>query len=1361
MIAPLSLSPNFSGDGECKWRRESKHRGRMSSRRKSGKLPSFNAPVKSTRLDAWPRGYPSSHLWLDARVHGRRAAFSKRARVILLATAALLCLGRAFLELIARMREHPPASPTGVMSFARAGSPRCVRPLLTVLAPQFEHARAACALHSRCAFVAWSRFTLRATLCATPPSQEHSLASTLAHHHDAPAAVAGASVHESVASFTSTSGAVQSDARTHPADQPSNLPWKAQPIPQFRSTQPIGISLHSVKPGCDAVPLDVADELSTSCARIATGRFVQAAGRVSACEPGDELQRIAATSLHEASVACMAFPGAKCGAFVWHPFPHTHSAEGTVAIASLCRRLQTDTSHAVSVDSASAYTSFSEFGTTGSVLSGEDVTRSSTGHVLMDAPWMPVQAARPKWAARRTSGGSVVYTLVRANCGELELTQALKVRSIEEAISVCASHSLCTAVTVWPSHGVGVMCQGLHGYEADEEAISAEAIGCDNYRHSEALVDASTGQTPTCRWTSLNSLCARGMSAALYREDGQAVCDACPPDGCPYVSEDMSAPHSPAGFNMRLQSILTRAGLCINPRAFNPSVFEHKGTTYTAVRLANGTQCYGRSSDGDWELDFGQVRPLCSGIAVCRVPSDSLVPETQACSVLDLGEPGFAQYKGMMHDFNIGAEDPRGFSFNGSVWIVAYVPVPIIVGDWQGTSQRPLLVELDRALQPKSTRVIDSEWHPPVTKPQKNWMPMVNGRELLMVHGLDPLRVCKIDFAASKCRTLGPTPGVATATKTLTQQLLRKQQDVRGAGSTLRGGTPFVHDSSDRHSWIALTHEYSAMPFGKRYTHRLVRLSRTSAGLEITYKSDAFRLPEAPNEYVSAPQDVQFAAGMIVQHEGYALVSYGISDCHAWLAKIKLPYSQADLHQPSSSQNSNANGKQSSKRQQRTKAAEILVEAPVTARGAIGADARGMAANIINIEQSVGLGVMVFDTTPPSAIYKEVWPLGAADLEHIKRRLVSSNLELCCPSLTVRHWWPIRLQPATSGLLVLVWSSELETDAPPPLTLSHVHEVWLPNQSLDDMSVRNSNADVNDHELFKQDEEQQRRHFLLLHKYQRLPERVIEMPYLAARVGCFLSSRGNAWAAMERLPDIARHSAFVAIAIGDSPWASGLDATIAGFQSSLAFERTAALIVIARRGLNSLVDKLGLTRVTSGRNSSGHRATSEMAVSSGNIIVMDDKELVEEEELIASSDVLISVPRLGVSPTSIEARARACAVPVISSRGGSVRSYARSCELDTCNAEVREHFNSRTVFGATWSEPVHGDVAEALLRAYSSASELPRMAASSQHHISSTQTAAAEALTSAVSRLVPQRQNMWEANSLSAASLLAGSANEN
>jgi hypothetical protein len=175
------------------------------------------------------------------------------------------------------------------------------------------------------------------------------------------------------------------------------------------------------------------------------------------------------------------------------------------------------------------------------------------------------------------------------------------------------------------------------------------------------------------------------------------------------------------------------------------------------------------------------------------------------------------------------------------------------------------------------------------------------------------------------------------------------------------------------------------------------------------------------------------------------------------------------------------------------------------------------------------------------------------------------------------------------------------------------------------------------------------------------------------------------------------------------------------FGRALGFESNAAMIIVARRNVATLRKELESLR------------------GNENIVLLDDVSVDTAEDMLSASDVLVSVPRLGISSRSVDARAKACSVPVISPESGQVRTRQRQCELDSCDAKVKEHFNSPTVFDAVWREPVQADISHALVMTYKGKTELPSQTSSPERSAEAAQGMAVDAIRQAISRLLTHK----------------------
>lgn len=61
------------------------------------------------------------------------------------------------------------------------------------------------------------------------------------------------------------------------------------------------------------------------------------------------------------------------------------------------------------------------------------------------------------------------------------------------------------------------------------------------------------------------------------------------------------------------------------------------------------------------------------------------------------------------------------------------------------------LAQLDENFDVKKTYPVKAGWNFPQLLPQKNWMPLPNGKELYFVHSFNPLQLCYFDFETGFC----------------------------------------------------------------------------------------------------------------------------------------------------------------------------------------------------------------------------------------------------------------------------------------------------------------------------------------------------------------------------------------------------------------------------------------------------------------------------------------------------------------------------------------------------------------------------------------------------------------------------------
>ncbi len=137
---------------------------------------------------------------------------------------------------------------------------------------------------------------------------------------------------------------------------------------------------------------------------------------------------------------------------------------------------------------------------------------------------------------------------------------------------------------------------------------------------------------------------------------------------------------------------------------------------------------------------------------------------------------------------------------------------------------------------------------------QKNWMPAVDGDDLLLVYLCDPTTVLRYE----------PSDGRVVA---------HAAHEPTVALDHLRGGSQLVRFDD---GWLCLTHEVVAIDaWHRRYLHRFVHFDR------------AFRVAAITEPFRFVDEPIEFAAGLA--HDavrGVLLASYGVQDCRAMMATI-------------------------------------------------------------------------------------------------------------------------------------------------------------------------------------------------------------------------------------------------------------------------------------------------------------------------------------------------------------------------------------------------------------------------------------------------------------------------------------------
>jgi glycosyltransferase involved in cell wall biosynthesis len=278
----------------------------------------------------------------------------------------------------------------------------------------------------------------------------------------------------------------------------------------------------------------------------------------------------------------------------------------------------------------------------------------------------------------------------------------------------------------------------------------------------------------------------------------------------------------------------------------NPSVFLGvSGETLCNVRLVNYAVTAGRYTmreAGKLPFDAGVVRTRNAIVdLVARGPGRW--ERTRTRPVVDDLE-GEAVVGARIQ----GYEDLRPFAWRGRLWGVATVLD-------RGPSGLPEIALLKLREEEDSVRVraVHVQRGMGTDRPQKNWMPLVRGDELLLVYGCDPTVILRVDpetLQASELERSVPSLEL----------------------SSLRGSSQAIPIDE---GFLCVIHEAFDSDAGRRYVHRFVRLDRD---LAIDTVSDPFRFEHT---------GIEFCAGL-ARVGDRLLVSYGVEDREACVASVDL-----------------------------------------------------------------------------------------------------------------------------------------------------------------------------------------------------------------------------------------------------------------------------------------------------------------------------------------------------------------------------------------------------------------------------------------------------------------------------------------
>lgn len=347
--------------------------------------------------------------------------------------------------------------------------------------------------------------------------------------------------------------------------------------------------------------------------------------------------------------------------------------------------------------------------------------------------------------------------------------------SVLHAAFLCAAEPHCTMFARVNETGQTWFCQGyqrIHESNPPYNFQTGFRHGCEHYTENPSSADIGLSRTPSCH--NGTRVCTEGLyrlpmairSTRILPEP--LLCDECGDYGACPVLPPSAQPLAidPAASSSLLNTAAMRAVAPHPGGGINPCLFTHQNATLVVYRATTALRCTANSIDGEFALDFPQLREQNSLVGICTLrrpvgcPTCSLTPVdcTTWPAILEIENLDERVMTVDRHDF-VGIEDPRGFSFQGVAYVIANTGMRVKpwnpqvrqrYGDLR--KRRTLLVALDSARRPARTLMITLPSTVP-TLDDKNVVPLLSpdAKSVYLVYSFVPYGLCKLDLGTGGC----------------------------------------------------------------------------------------------------------------------------------------------------------------------------------------------------------------------------------------------------------------------------------------------------------------------------------------------------------------------------------------------------------------------------------------------------------------------------------------------------------------------------------------------------------------------------------------------------------------------------------
>jgi len=282
-------------------------------------------------------------------------------------------------------------------------------------------------------------------------------------------------------------------------------------------------------------------------------------------------------------------------------------------------------------------------------------------------------------------------------------------------------------------------------------------------------------------------------------------------------------------------------------RAYNPSLAWHHGTLVMAFRISSMTRCHRRLVDFE-RYYSGELPPIINTLGVAFL--DPVTLAIREARQLKISMPTECPW-------SFGYEDPRIFSFSGSLYLI----VCYRNSNWVFVLS---IIKLDKDLEPCKIIAVETDFD--IGMHQKNWNPFIWNESLLFISSIAPHRIVSVNFDTGRATLLHDT-----ATRAFCELEYKYY---------LRGGAGYVR-CADHYLGVCRSVLKQDPAFNTNEYMCIAYVFDARPPFEVTGRSEPFHF----GQFGGRSPPIQMTTGL-AQLNDDLLIAFGENDCDLKIVRI-------------------------------------------------------------------------------------------------------------------------------------------------------------------------------------------------------------------------------------------------------------------------------------------------------------------------------------------------------------------------------------------------------------------------------------------------------------------------------------------